>query len=71
LWHGELLDRRYMPRHQILTSHDFDPDQDIAIDTHGSLCWSSDKPVLHEAVRGYFRARQEDGRHQEGPAATS
>lgn len=71
LWHGELLDRRYMQRHQILTAHDFDPDRDIAIDPHGSLCWSSDKPALHEAVRNYFRTRQEDGRHQAGPATTS
>jgi hypothetical protein len=71
LWHGELLDRRYMQRHQILTAHDFDPDRDIAIDPHGSLCWSSDKPALHEAVRNYFRTRQEDGRHQAGPAPTS
>ena len=62
LWHGELLDRRYMPRHQILTAHDFDPDRDIAIDEHGSLRWSSDKPALHEAVYDYFRGRQEDGR---------
>ena len=62
LWHGELLDRRYMPRHQILTGHDFDPDRDIAIDEHGSLRWSSDKPALHQAVLEYFQGRQEDGR---------
>ena len=70
LWHGELLDRRYMPRHQILTGHGFDPERDIAIDEHGSLCWSSDKPALHAAVREYFRGRQEDGRKDEGPAVT-
>jgi hypothetical protein len=62
LWHGELLDRQYMPRHKILTAHDFDPDRDIAIDENGCLRWSSDKPALHEAVREYFRVRQEDGR---------
>ena len=61
LWHGELLDRRYMPRHQILTAHGFDPDRDIAVDEHGSLRWSSDKPALHEAVRAYFEGRREDG----------
>lgn len=61
LWHGELLDRRYMARHQILTAHNFDPDRDIAIDQHGALRWSSDKPVLHQAVLEYFRGRQEDG----------
>jgi len=61
LWHGELLDRRYMPRHQILTAHGFDPDHDIAIDEHGSLRWNSEKPALHEAVRRYFEDRREDG----------
>jgi hypothetical protein len=70
LWHGELLDRRYMPRHEILVSHDFDPDRDIAVDEHGSLRWNSDKPALHATVRDYFRGRQEDGRHNEGPAPT-
>ena len=62
LWHGELLDRRYLPRHQILTAHGFDPDRDIAVDEHGSLRWSSDKPTLHQAVRDYFQGRREDGR---------
>ncbi len=70
LWHGELLDRRYMPRHQILTGHGFDPERDIAIDEHGSLCWASDKPALHEAVREYFRGRQEDGRRDQERAVT-
>src|SRR5688500_2434422 len=70
LWHGELLDRRYMPRHEILVSHDFDPDRDTAIDEHGSLRWNTDNPALHAAVRDYFRGRQEDGRHDQGPAAT-
>jgi len=61
LWHGELLNRRYLPRHAILTEHDFDPDRDIVIDEHGCLRWNSDKPALHEAVRDYFMSRQEDG----------
>jgi len=62
LWHGELLDRRYRERHRILTDHGFDPERDIAVDEHGALGWSSHKPALHEAVREYFRGRQEDGR---------
>ena len=62
LWHGELLNRRYLPRHRILTAHDFDPDRDIAIDENGCLRWSSDKPALRQAVLDYFQGRQEDGR---------
>jgi hypothetical protein len=61
LWHGELLNRRYLPRHKILVAHDFDPDRDIAIDEHGALRWASDKPALHQAVREYFQGREEDG----------
>jgi hypothetical protein len=61
LWHGELLNRQYLPRHRILIAHDFDPDRDIAIDEKGSLRWNSDKPALHQAVREYFQRRQEDG----------
>lgn len=61
LWHGELTNRSYLPRHEILTSHQFDPDLDITIDDHGSLRWNSDKPELHQLVRDYFKGRQEDG----------
>jgi len=64
LWHGELQDRRYLPRHGILTAYDFDPDRDIAIDDEGGLRWNSDKPALHQAVLEYFRSRQEDGREE-------
>ncbi|MFQ6028082.1 MAG: hypothetical protein ACE5Q6_11370 [Dehalococcoidia bacterium] len=62
LWHGELLDRQYLPRHAILTGHDFDPEQDISLDEHGCWRWNSDKPELHQAVRAYFQGRREDGR---------
>ena len=61
LWHGELTNRGYLPRHKILTSQNFDPDSDIAIDEHGGLKWNSDKPELHRLVREYFQGRQEDG----------
>jgi len=61
LWHGELPNRQYLPRHRILIAHDFDPERDIAVDEKGSLRWNSDKPALHQAVREYFQRRQEDG----------
>jgi hypothetical protein len=67
LWHGELLDRQYLARHRILTAHDFDPDQDIAIDKTGGLRWNSDKPALHQAVLDYFRGRREDGPEDQVP----
>ncbi|MFQ6028700.1 MAG: hypothetical protein ACE5Q6_14530 [Dehalococcoidia bacterium] len=61
LWHGQLADRRYVPRHSILPGFDFDPYRDIAIDGNGGWRWNSDKPELHEAVRQYFQGRREDG----------
>jgi hypothetical protein len=62
LWHGEMADRQYMPRHEILMSHDFDPRQDIALDQYGCWKWNSEKPLLHKAVSDFFKQRQEDGR---------
>ena len=49
-------------RIRVRSGHGFDPERDIAIDEHGSLRWSSDKPALHRAVREYFEGRREAGR---------
>lgn len=61
LWHGDLADRKYLKRHEISRTYDFDPYTDIAIGEQGCLRWNSDKPALHAAVRDYFRGRCEDG----------
>jgi hypothetical protein len=62
LWHGELEDRSYGGRLEILNHFSFDPYVDIAIAENGSWRWNSDKPELHAAVRAYFQNRHEDGR---------
>jgi hypothetical protein len=59
LWHGELKDRRYEERLDLLDG--FDPHTDIAAEAGGCWRWSSDKPGLHAAVRRYFEMRNEDG----------
>lgn len=61
LWHGELADRKYLQRHEISRTYDYDPSTDIAVDEQGCLRWNSDKPALHAAVHDYFRGRREDG----------
>jgi len=61
LWHGDLDERNYAGRHQHFKQFDFDPSVDIAVDEHGCWRWSSDKPRMHQYVRGYFAARREDG----------
>lgn len=61
LWHGQLQDRKYLPRRSILQRSLFDPYQDIVLDQSGCWRWNSDKPDLHEEVRAYFGERKEDG----------
>ena len=59
LWHGDLRDRRYEERIDLLD--DLDPYTDVVADAGGCWRWNSDKPDLHAAVRRYFEARNEDG----------
>ena len=61
LWHGELKDRRYGERHQVLRRFDFDPFTDIAVSGDGCWHWGTPKPELHDCVRDYFSSRREDG----------
>ncbi len=61
LWHGSIEDRRPRDRHLILAQHDFEPALDLEFNPMGAWEWGSDKPLLHEKVRGYFAARREDG----------
>lgn len=61
LWHGDLQDRQFMSRQQILTKFDFNPFTDIAFDRNGCWRWSTNKPGLHKAVAQYFQSRNEDG----------
>jgi hypothetical protein len=61
LWHGELKNRNYHDRMKILERFAFDATKDIALANNGCWRWNSDKPELHECVRGYFASRREDG----------
>jgi hypothetical protein len=61
LWHGDLVNRNYSDRHQILRDHGFDPAIDIAVDQGGAWKWNSAKNVMHAAIADYFRTRAEDG----------
>jgi hypothetical protein len=60
LWHGDVANRGYGTRYQILATLDFDPARDIAHDG-GGWRWASDKPQLHREVATYFHRRGEDG----------
>ncbi len=59
LFHGNLKNRQYQSRHNILKKHNYLPLLDVVERNH-VWEWSSDKPALHQAVRDYFFARKED-----------
>jgi len=61
LWHGDLGDRRYVGRQELLVDHGFDPARDVALTPEGAWRWSGAAPALRRAVRDYFASRREDG----------
>lgn len=58
LWHGDLRNRGYARRHQILLKHDYDPENDIKL-VNNVWEWASDKLAMHEDVRNYFNDRKD------------
>lgn len=61
LWHGSKVKRFYGDRWAILKDHHFDPLTDIHRDHQGLWALAGNKPKLRDAIRGYFRSRDEDG----------
>jgi predicted glycosyltransferase involved in capsule biosynthesis len=59
LYHGELKNRRYMERHDIVLKWDYDPSYDIVLANH-VYEWATPKYDMHEAVKMYFVDRNED-----------
>ncbi len=51
LWHGNLSNRNYRQRWEILQRHNFDPAKDMTIGDNGCFQWSSDKPELHREIQ--------------------
>jgi hypothetical protein len=54
LWHGDLSDRRYTERFKDFHRFGFDPRHDLAQAPEGVWRWNSNKPELHNWVRGHF-----------------
>jgi hypothetical protein len=71
LWHGELINRRYLPRAKELLAFDYDPDRDVRVDGGGALEWASARPELHRWSTEYYQQRREDGDDQPASAAIS
>jgi hypothetical protein len=59
-FHGSKVFRAYGDRWKILRDHDFNPETDLARDWHGIWQLRDNKPGLRDAIRRYFRERNED-----------
>jgi hypothetical protein len=61
LWHGDFEDKRIRKRDHDLSTYNFDPFEDIAVNASGCWRWNTSKPAMHNFVRSYFGSRREDG----------
>jgi len=59
-YHGDKGNRGYAWRWQILRDQNFDPHADIFRDGQGVWQLSPERPTLRDAIRRYFRSRDED-----------
>jgi hypothetical protein len=59
LWHGNLKNRKYMDRHDVIKKYNYDPATDIKL-VNDVYEWATDKPGMHEDIRQYFFNRKED-----------
>lgn len=59
-WHGDKKNRKYRERWQILVNHQFDPLYDLKKDHNNLWQLENNKPKLRDAIRAYFRGRNED-----------
>ena len=60
-FHGAKKNRGYINRPSILWNNQFDPSRDIKRDWQGLWQLTDQKISLRDQLRGYFRARDEDG----------
>lgn len=62
-FHGFKADRKYWDRWDILKAHDYDPETDVVKGDDGILRLADNgKHGLRDALRSYFRSRNEDAR---------
>jgi hypothetical protein len=59
-WHGRRIDRGYDTRWRILVENQFDPLVDLKKNADGLLELTNRSVTLREAIRSYFRSRNED-----------
>lgn len=58
-YHGDIADRRYQERIEMLYKHTYDPQKDVRISSNGLLEFTGNKPELESDVKAYFAGRNE------------
>jgi len=58
-WHGDLKDRKYSERSDVLMSLNYNPDEDISYDENGVLQFTEKGKRLEIPIKEYFEARRE------------
>jgi hypothetical protein len=61
LWHGEIENRRYATRHNMLSKFGFNPEIDIRIASSGAWEWARPRAELASFLAQYFVNRDDDG----------
>lgn len=59
-FHGAKANRRYVSRWEILVQHEFDPEEDAYVNSRGVVELADRKPAMRDAIKHYFRQRDED-----------
>ena len=59
-WHGKSETRGYDKRWQIMSYHQFDPAEDLMVDTNGLYRWRGNKPRMEQDIRLSLGSRDED-----------
>lgn len=61
LWHGDVQNRQYTTRHQIMEKHNFHPKKDVFVNENGILELTGNNPGIEKDLLSYFKERKEDG----------
>lgn len=64
-WHGPMSKRGYSWRGEILAQNHYNPLEDVYYDENGVLQLTEKKPAFRDAIRAYFKSRNEDSITQE------
>lgn len=59
LWHGEIENRQYLTRHEILVRWDYDPASDLSSESSGALTLADSNSRLKEHIAEYLVSRKD------------